>query len=213
MPLQATIFSFFFGVGYAGVGVGTAITLGSGPFWVSVFEILFTARRPSVQDILGQITAVIGLAILVTGERQGSYLGYGFSFLAGLAYGTYVYLTRGFRVEINSALIAAATFSIASIVLFPSLILLPLTWIDSPSIVLLAFLGLVSTGLAFLLFTFGLKKIAASTAAILALAEPLTAWFLATIILNEPVTISKLIGVGMLVCGIGIVAGQLKSSS
>ncbi len=206
---------FFSGVAYAGVGVGTAITLGSGPFWVLVFEILFTAQRPSAQGILGQLTAIVGLVILVGGNTHGqeAYRGYGLALLAGMAYGAYVYLTRGFRVEINSALIAAATFSVSSILLFPSLILLPPVWIDFRSTALLLFLGLVSTGVAFLLFTFGLKRMAASTAVTLALAEPLTAWFLATVVLNEPVTISKLIGVGMLVCGIRIVAGELKSSS
>lgn len=206
---------FFSSVAYAGVGVGTAITLGSGPFWVSVFEILFTARRPSSRGILGQLTAIVGLVILVAGDTQdqGSYRGYGLAALAGMAYGTYVYLTRGFRVEIHSALIAAATFSVSSIMLFPSLVLLPPVWIGLRSTALLLFLGLVSTGVAFLLFTFGLKRMAASTAVTLALAEPLTAWFLATVVLNEPVTISKIIGVGILVCGIRIVAGELRSSS
>jgi len=206
---------FFSGVAYAGVGVGTAITLGSGPLWVLAFEMVFMAQRPTWQGILGQIVAIVGLAVLVAGNApgQGSYVGYGFSFLAGLAYGTYVYLTRGFKVEIHSALIAAVTFSISSVILFPSIILFPPVWLDFNSSVLLIFLGFAATGVAFFLFTFGLKKMPASTAVTLALVEPLTAWFLATVILSEPITMTKVIGVVMLIIGIRIVSGEAKLSS
>lgn len=205
---------FFWGVAYAGVGVGTAITLGSGPFWVLAFEILLTARRPSKKSVWGQITAITGLVILVAGDTQGqsTYIGYSLAVLAGIAYAAYVYLTRELNTEINSALIAAATFSVSSIVLFPSLVLFPPATLTFRSISLLLFLGLFSTGTAFFLFTFGLKKMTASTAVTLALAEPLTACFLATVVLNEPLTIFKILGIGLLLSGIRIVAGDVKSS-
>lgn len=202
---------FFTGVAHVGVGVGTAIALGSGPLWVLVFEFFFSARRPSIRGLLGQMAAIMGLAVLVGGDAQGqgSYMGYGWSGLAGLAYGTYVYLTRGFGKDIDSALIAAATFSISSVILFPSLILFSTVWIDFRSAILLIFLGLVATGLAFLLFTFGLKRMPASTAVTLSLVEPLTAWFLATIVLGEAVTVYKVVGVVTLIIGIRIVSREL----
>lgn len=203
---------FFAGVAHAGVGVGTAIALGSGPLWVLAYEILFSTRRPSSRSLTGQVAAIMGLAILVAGDAggQGSYLGYGLSALAGLSYGTYVYLTGGIGKDTNSALVAATTFSVASILLAPSLILFSTAWIDLRSIALLAFLGLAATGAAFFLFTFGLQRMPASTAVTLTLAEPLTAWFLATVVLGEIVTLPKVIGAAMLVIGIRVVAGASK---
>ena len=203
---------FFAGVAHAGVGVGTAIALGSGPLWVLAYEILFSARRPSSRSLTGQVAAIAGLAILVAGDAggQGSYLGYGLSALAGLSYGTYVYLTGGIGKDANAGLVAATTFSVASIVLAPSLILFSTAWIDLRSIALLAFLGLAATGVAFFLFTFGLQRMPASTAVTLTLAEPLTAWFLATAVLGEPVTLPKAIGAVLLVIGIRVVAGASK---
>ncbi len=205
---------FFAGVAHAGVGVGTAIAIGSGPLWVLAYEIIFSARRTSSRSLTGQATAIAGLAILVMGDMQGqvSFLGYALSLLAGLSYGTYVYLTGGISKETNSALVAATTFSVASIVLSPSLFLLSTAWIDYRSFGYLAFLGIASTGVAFFLFTYGLQRISASTAVTLTLAEPLTAWFLATTILGEPVTLPKVIGAVLLVVGIRIVAGASKSS-
>ncbi|MHC1762110.1 MAG: DMT family transporter [Negativicutes bacterium] len=204
---------FFAGVAHAGVGVGTAIAIGSGPLWVLAYEIIFSARRPSSRSLTGQATAIAGLAILVMGDMQGqvSFLGYALSLLAGLSYGTYVYLTGGISKETNSALVAATTFSVASIVLSPSLFLFSTAWIDYRSFGYLAFLGIASTGVAFFLFTYGLQRISASTAVTLTLAEPLTAWFLATTILGEPVTLPKVIGAILLVVGIRIVAGASKS--
>jgi len=72
---------FFVGVSYAGVGVGTAIALGSGPLWVSFFEAFFSARHPSLRGLAGQLTAIVGLSVLVAGDASGqvSYLGYGLS--------------------------------------------------------------------------------------------------------------------------------------
>lgn len=202
---------FFMGVAHVGVGVGTAIALGSGPLWVLVFEFFFSARRPSICGLLGQMATIAGLSILVGGDAQGqgSYMGDGWSLLAGLAYGTYVYLTRGFERDLDSALIAAATFSISSIILFPSLILFSTAWIDARSTLLLIFLGLMATGLAFLLFTFGLKRMPASTAVTLSLAEPLTAWVLATVVLGEAVTAYKVVGVVTLIIGIRIVSYEI----
>ena len=206
---------FFAGVSQAGVGVGTAIALGSGPLWVSLFELVFTARRPSCRSLVGQTAAIAGLVILVAGDigqGQGSLSGYGLSALAGFFYGSYVFITGGIDQKIPSALLAAATFSVASVVLSPSLLLLSLSWIDMRSIFLLVFLGVFAAGAPFFLFTFGVRRMHASTAVTLSLAEPFTAWILATVVLGEPLTQSKVIGALLLVVGIRTVAGIARSS-
>lgn len=206
---------FFAGVSLAGVGVGTAIALGSGPIWVSLFELLFDARRPPLLSLTGQVAAIAGLVILVTGDvqqGQDSLGGYGLSTLAGLFYGAYVYITGGFDSKIPSALLAAATFSVASLALVPSLLVLPMAWVDPRSLGLLAFLGLAAAAAPFFLFTFGVRRMPASTAVTLSLAEPFTAWLLATVVLGEPLTQTKIIGALLLVVGIRTVAGSTRLS-
>ena len=205
---------FFAGVSLAGVGVGTAIALGSGPLWVSLFELVFSGFRPSPRSLAGQAAAITGLTVLVAGDigQGGAFSGYVLSALAGLSYGSYVYITGGVNQKIPSTLLAAATFSVSSLVLAPSFLLLSTAWIDLRSIFLLLFLGLVAASIPFFLFTFGVRQMHASTAVTLSLAEPFTAWVLATVVLGEPVTQSKVVGALILVVGIRIVAGATRSS-
>ncbi|HWR39561.1 MAG TPA: DMT family transporter [Patescibacteria group bacterium] len=206
---------FFFGVTHAGVGVGTAVALGSGPFWVLAMEWLIGRKRPSTRSALGQAAAISGLALLAGGNTAGqsTVLGYGAAALAGLSYGTYVYLTRGFPDETPSSLAAAATFSVSSLLLFPQLFQLPPDGLERSAVLLLLFLGVMATGIAYALFTFGLKKISASTAVTLVLAEPLTAWVLATVALNEEINVLKCLGAGLLLCGIRLVSRQPRTES
>jgi drug/metabolite transporter, DME family len=91
---------FFHGVARAGVGVGTALALGSGPLWVLAWEFLRTGTIPSAHRLRGQAIATAGLIVLMAGGLRsgGSGVGYAFSTMAGLAYGTYVHLTGGFDV-------------------------------------------------------------------------------------------------------------------
>ena len=203
---------FFYGVAQAGVGVGTAIALGSGPVWVLALEMVFDGSRPALRSVTGQIAAVLGLAILVGGDSpgQGSFPGYGAAALAGLSYGAYVYLTRGIPDPVHSSLCAAATFSVSALLLSPQLFTLPPeTWALKP-LALLLFLGVVSTGVAYSLFTFGLKKTPASTAVTLVLAEPLTAWVLAAAALQEEVNVLKCVGAAILLGGIRMVSTAPK---
>lgn len=205
---------FFAGVSLAGVGVGTAIALGSGPVWVSLFEWIFSGHRPSAQSLVGQFIAILGLTVLVAGDAgslAAVWTGYGLAALAGLSYGSYVYITGRIDPKFPAALTAAATFSVSGLLLLPSLYVLPTAWIDLRGLLLLVFLGLASTSAPFFLFTVGVRQMAASTAVTLSLAEPFTAWLLATVVLGEALTWFKVIGALIMAAGIRIVAGAAQS--
>jgi len=50
-----------------------------------------------------------------------------------------------------------------------------------------------------------LRRVAPSTAVTLALAEPLTAWVLAILVVGEPATLPRLAGAALLMAGLAIV--------
>ena len=105
-----------------------------------------------------------------------------------------------------STVIAASTFTVAALVTAPVLFMVPLDWLAGSSAWTgLVFLGVGATALSYALYTWGLTRVTASTAVTLALAEPVTAWFLATIVVGEAVTPGGLTGVVMILTGLLVV--------
>lgn len=196
---------FFRGVSLAGVGVGTAITIGSAPLWVLGYEILFRGIRPSQTKAFGLLLCLIGLVLLsgVIGAQRPEPLGVFLGLGAGACYALYSQLTSRVSGDINVMIVAAATFTVAAIATAPVLFVLDLGWLwSAQSIIPLASLGVLSTGVAYALYTWGLRGVLPSTAVTLALAEPLTAFCLAVALLGESFTAISGGGVALLLLGL-----------
>lgn len=204
--------AFFMAVLGAGVGIGTALAIGSAPVWATVFEIVFARRWPSRRQLLGQALAIAGAALLVlSGTATDATLsGMALGALAGACYAGYSLMTSRISNAAPSTSIAAATFTVAALLLAPLLLVLPTAWaLAAESWPKLLFLGVVVTGVSYALYTWGLRHVAPSTAVTLALAEPLTAWILATAIVGEALTAGKLAGAVLLLAGLAIVTGAI----
>lgn len=204
---------FFSAVSLAGVGVGTAIAIGSGPVWVSLYEIFFQRLKPLRPQLYGQAICIIGAMALVASNdnTSGSWLGYLLAALAGLAYASYSVITNRIGQGVPSATIAAATFALAAVFTAPFLLFADIGWVTVQALPPLLFLGVIATGVAFYLYTFGVRKMASSSAVTLALAEPLTAWLLATFILREELSALKILGALLLLAGLWVVTRSLST--
>ena len=66
-------------------------------------------------------------------------------------------------------------------------------------------LGVLATGLAYLLYGFGLQRLTSATTVTLVLAEPLTATLLAVLVLDETIVPVAWIGIVGLLAGLLIV--------
>ena len=66
-------------------------------------------------------------------------------------------------------------------------------------------LGVVATGVAYVLFGFGLHRLSSATTVTLVLAEPLTAALLATIVLDESIGALGWLGIAVLLAGLVVV--------
>lgn len=201
---------FFAAVARAGVGLGTAIAIGSAPVWVSLHDTLIRRRPPRGLRLLGQAVSIAGAALLVLsgGGAAGSALGMGLAALSGASYAAYsVATSRAASGEAPPVSVAAATFAAAALVAAPVYALRPVGWAFAPDAwPLLLGLGVFSTGVAYAFYTWGLRHVAAATAVTLALVEPLTAWLLATLVVGEPVTLLKAAGALMLLAGLALTA-------
>ncbi len=200
---------FFKGVLGAGVGVGTVLAIGGAPIWVTLFTIVVLRRRPDRITMFGQGLSITGAALLMLsgGSESSSLSGIILSILAGAAYAAYSTITSKIRDAAPSVTVAAATFGMAAVLVVPVFFIAPLNWALALSpMALLIFLGVVVTGLSYALYTKGLQTVPAASAVTLALAEPLTAWLLATFLVGEANTPAKMAGAALLIAGLYVVS-------
>lgn len=205
---------FFAAVARAGVGLGTAVTIGSAPLWVAAYEALVLRRAPSCRKALGQALAISGAALLVLSGAQSGVtpLGLILAAAAGLSYASYSLASSNMVAHAPSATIAASTFTLAALFTAPVFAFVPWHWaLTGTAPATLLALGLGSTGLAYALYTWGLKALPASTAVTLALAEPLTAWVLALVVVGEAATLLKLAGAALLLAGLYVVTTDKRA--
>ncbi|WP_026147571.1 DMT family transporter [Limimaricola hongkongensis] len=200
---------FFRAVEIAGVGIGTAVAIGSAPLWTTAWEIAAQRLWPDRWRGAGQVVSVAGVVLLALagGGAQGSALGVALAAGAGACYATYSLVTSRLGHRAPPLALAAATFGLGALLTLPVLLLAPPVWLSgAESWAAMAFLGIGATALSYALYTWGLARLAASTAVTLALAEPVTAWLLAVTVVGEPVTVPRLAGALLVLAGLVVVA-------
>ncbi|MEY2892348.1 MAG: hypothetical protein RJA98_2256 [Pseudomonadota bacterium] len=209
--------AFFAGVRSCGVAVGTALALGSGPVWAGALQALITRALPPRAWWWGTGLAVAGVVTLATSGGVATSVTLGgvlLCLLAGLAYASYALLNQGLVAQASPAAITATVFTVAAVLAVPSALgLAGLPSIHAPDAPLLLWLGVVSTGIAYLLFSHALRHVAAATAVVLALAEPVMAFVLAIVVVGERPGWLGALGLAAVLAGLwGVVRSELAGA-
>lgn len=199
--------SFFAGVRHSGVALGTAIAIGSGPIWAGLLQTWQQRRLPPLLWWLGTLVSVAGGAAMALGQGGGlhlSALGVGLCLLAGLSYAVYTLANKHLVLALGPARANLAVFGSAA------LLSVPWAWALGGALqagagawAVVLFLGLVSTGVSYLLFSSGLRHVSGATGVTLALGEPVTAFMLAVWVVGEPQLALAWLGLA------GVLAGLL----
>lgn len=201
---------FFTGLTKTGVAVGTAIAIGSAPILTGTLSAIVDKVRPSSGWFRSTAVAISGVVLLMVstaGDPSLDPLGALLTLGAGGCYAVYVVATRRLAPTATPEHIAGAVFGLAALAMVPAFFSTDSAWITEASGLLAAlWLGLGATALAYLLFTSGLRTVAAPTAATLSLAEPVTATLLALLLLREPPTALGLGGGLLVLAGLLMIA-------
>ncbi|MEO6855961.1 MAG: EamA family transporter, partial [Rhodoferax sp.] len=192
-----------------GVAIGTAVALGSGPVWAGVLQWLFTRQVPRPAWWLGTLLAVGGGTLMVLGggaDHAVSLRGTVLCLVAGISYAAYALVNQRLVRAAPPATVTLCTFAAAALVAVPVALAVsgPFTATTSDLLVV-GYLGVVATGVAYLLFSYALRWVASATAVTLALAEPLVAFGLAVAVLHEQTTLGAWIGLGGVLAGLAVV--------
>ena len=201
--------SFFSGVKATGVAVGTAVAIGSGPIWAGVLQALLLRRAPSPEWWLGTLLAVAGGAMMVAGDTAsyvGDPVGLCLCLIAGFAYSSYTLVSQGLVRRYPPSLVTLRVFVVAACIAIPAAVALSGPYTSTlTGWVVVGYLGVVSTGLSYLLFGHALRHISGATGVTLALAEPVTAFLLAVFVVAERPTTAAYVGLGLVLTGLLLV--------
>ena len=192
--------AFFAGIRATSVALGTALALGSGPIWAGFLQLAVTRQRPSRRWWLAVSICVVGLALTTLGSQGSMSLplaGFALCLLSGLSYAVYALATKHIVATTSPGLATASVFTLAALIALPVAALLAGKPVVSTSdIAVMLWLGVVATGVAYLLFSAGLRWVSSATGVALALAEPIAAVILAVLIVGErpgPISLSGLL--------------------
>lgn len=221
VAIAAYNLAFFAGVRLSGVAVGTMVGIGSGPLFAGALQALVTRRAPVGLWWCGTALAIGGGAAIALANGAGTaanVTGLLLCLAAGFSYAVYTLTAKSLAAHATPARASLWVFGTAAA------IALPVAWLLAPSgpadlaaagtrtWLVVAWLGVVATGVAYLLFSTALRYISGATGVALALAEPLTAFTLAVLLLGEPLRPLGLAGVALIMAGLALVVmGERRS--
>ncbi|MDT7667128.1 MAG: drug/metabolite transporter, family [Pseudonocardiales bacterium] len=227
---------YFAAVAMTSLAVATVIAIGAAPVLVLTAEAVGERRRPGSASLVAIGLALLGLALLLgtsghplTRAGGGSLaLGVLLALGAAAGFGALALIGRrpvpgldgpatiGVGFTAGGALLAVATLVAGALTGGPGfgghgfggLEFAP----TAASVGLLVYLGWVPTALAYGLFFVGLRGVSASSAAVVAVLEPVTATVLGVLVLGQRLGPGGMVGAGLL-CAAAVVAGVGGSTS
>lgn len=198
--------AFYSSMHYAGITVGTVVSIGSAPIFSAVLERLFNRQALSLRWLISFILGVTGVLLLSIGETTNptqapnQTFGIILGFVAGLTYSLYSWIARQFILQgINAKAAMGTIFGLAALILIPSLFWTAHNLFDEArNIYVVIYMAAIPMFIGYVLFGYGLKTVAASHAITLTLFEPVVAAFFAAILIGETIAPIGWIGIAMI---------------
>ena len=198
---------FFSAVLMTGVAIGTVVAIGSAPIFTGFIEWIFLKKRPAGLWWISTSLSILGCIILLMNQESVyiNPIGIVLALGAGASFASYTFVSREMVRNHSPLSVVAVVFTLSAILLSPLLFMFDMSWVTSiRGLGVSLHLGIIATGIAYLLFAKGLSSVPSSTAVTLSLAEPLTATLLGVIVVGERLNALSWVGISLLLLGIVI---------
>lgn len=204
---------FLSSVTRTGAALATVVALGTAPAATGLCARWVTGERSGPAWLTGTAAAVAGCALLLApGGTRVDPLGLLLAVAAGTCYGLYTVYAKKLAAVAPAAhlpALSALSLLVGSLPLTPWMIGGAGPLGGGATLALIAWLGVVTTAVAYWLFTTGLRRVRATTAGTLSLAEPLAAALIGLFLLHEHLSPSAWAGCALIL--VGLVATCLPS--
>ena len=218
------LYQFLFIVGINLTKAANAsVMLGTIPIWVALLSQLFTEEKLTLLKSIGVVFVFSGVAFIVIGGdneisfQSDTFLGDIIIILAAIVWAVYTIFSKKYLKFYNStqfsAFMSLVGFICLSIIGFPYLIELEWTSISPKAYGGVVYSGLLSVGLAYLIWNNGIVKIGAVRTATYQNLVPVLGLVFGVIILGEVLTLFQYIGALSVIAGIVMARLPQKSKS
>ena len=205
--------SFYTSMRLAGVAIGTAVSIGAAPVAAALLERIVDRRPLSGRWAAGAALGIVGAVVLCVarggdapGEAAETVAGVALGAVAASPYALYSFTShRLISRGLPSRAAVGATFGAAAVVLLAVLGVTGRALLDSwVHVAVGAYLAAVPMFVGYLLFGWGLRRVTASTATTVSLAEPVVAAALAVAVVGERLPAAGWAGVALILASLAV---------
>lgn len=186
--------SYLGAVNLAGAGLATLVALCISPVLVAIAAVPLLGERLTGRVIVALAGAIAGTVLLVHGDHQSAQLshrawGIGLALVAAVVYASFTLLSRHLAVGPGPFQTAFVCFLVGATTLLPGVLTAQqpqaLAGITLYQFLIVAYVGLITTCVAYIFFFQGMRSTSATTSSIIVTLEPLFAAILAWVVLGE----------------------------
>ncbi len=202
---------FIIGVDYT-YSANAAVMLGTIPVWVAVLSHLFTEEKLTKYKTLGIGLAFVGILLIVTGSKQGislaskTFLGDLIILGAAISWGVYTILAKKFLKKYPSTQFTGVMSIIGMVCLIliglPNLVSVEWAKVSLVGWMGVIYSGLLSIGLAYLIWNNSVSNIGAVRTAAYQNLVPVLGLVFGVVLLQEALTLQQYSGSAMVIAGI-----------
>lgn len=196
------------------VSTATMLTVCTAPLVVAILARALLKEQLSISTLVALAVGLAGTVLLLGAEGLAGLTdsrlmtGNALALFAALCYGGYTLVGKHLLADAPPFRVLAVAFSLGALLLSP-VIRLPEP--SKEAWLLLCYLGVIPTAVAYLFYMHGLRRSTATRAAVVALLEPLTAALLALVFLGERLTLAGWVGAGLLLSSLVLMQWRPES--
>jgi drug/metabolite transporter (DMT)-like permease len=183
----------------------TGLLNGATPMFVALFGALFFGRRTTGPQLLGVAVGFAGIVLISApslGEGSNQALGVGLVLLATVCYGIATNLVVPLQLRYGARVVMGRMLALATLWTLPfGLVGLPGSRIELAPVAAVAVLGLLGTGVAFVLMGNLVGRVGATRASFITYLVPVVALGLGVVVKDDRVALAALVGVVLVVAG------------